>query len=109
MKDAEGAEDVSEDGLFKEVFAEHWQDAQNVHHVQDGDGDDDGRDERLQVVTVSKKEKRKIGICRIRKFKENCRNVYKVLKLKISNVDLWVVFYYFWDFYCLNLVYKAQI
>lgn len=51
MKDAKGAEDVPEDLLQKELLDQDWHHPQHVHDVQDCDGDDDGRHERLQLVS----------------------------------------------------------
>ena len=56
MKDSKGAEDVPEQLLQKEGLDQDGQDAEHVQDVQDGDGDDHGRNERLELMPFPKRE-----------------------------------------------------
>ena len=53
VKDAERAEDVAEDLLEEERLHQDGDHAEDVHHVEDGDADDHGRHEGLQVASFS--------------------------------------------------------
>lgn len=51
MKDSKWTKDVSKDLLQEEGFCQNWQHSEHIHNVEDSNGDEDGRDKRLEIMT----------------------------------------------------------